>query len=231
MWRRSVFFVLILLTACAASAPNRVVARKVEDYLGKWSGRWDNTFYVQFTVTQEPETKHVLVLYEWEEYPGQPLQRLRLTGHIENNILKIGTRFIELSVSPHDPDKGKAYGYFRTRRTAELTREKRVTRRTATDELRWSTFQGSPMRVFYPDQCSKQDTERASHFRGYFRPLNIACRGNGRDAAIRRNRRLLPNLPATSVLRRCLPSPRLGNDTSIPHNHFNSLCSTCYLLT
>ena len=143
MWRRSVFFVLILLTACAASAPNRVVARKVEDYLGKWSGRWDNTFYVQFTVTQEPETKHVLVLYEWEEYPGQPLQRLRLTGHIENNILKIGTRFIELSVSPHDPDKGKAYGYFRTRRTAELTREKRVTRRTATDELRWSTFQGS----------------------------------------------------------------------------------------
>jgi hypothetical protein len=179
MWRHSVFFVLILLTACAASAPNRVVARKVEDYLGKWSGRWDNTFYVQFTVTQEPETKHVLVLYEWEEYPGQPLQRLRLTGHIENNILKIGTRFIELSVSPHDPGKGKAYGYFRTRRTAELTREKRVTRRTATDELRWSTFQGSRMRLFYPDQCSKQDTERASHFRGVLQKmLDRAHRGH-----------------------------------------------------
>jgi hypothetical protein len=155
MWRHSVFFVLILLTACAASVPNRVVARKVEDYLGKWSGRWDNTWYVQFTVTHEPETRHVSVLYEWEEYPGQPLQRLWLTGHLENNILKIGTRFIELSVSPHDPDKGKAFGHFRTRRTAVLTREKGVTRRTAIDKLMWSTSQPSGTRLPYSDQCPK----------------------------------------------------------------------------
>jgi hypothetical protein len=179
MWRHSVFFVFILLTACAASAPNRVVARKVEDYLGKWSGRWDNTSYVQFTVTHEPETRHVSVLYEWEEYPGQPLQRLRLTGHLENNILKIGTRFIELSVSPDDPDKGKALGHFRTRRTAVLTREKRVTRRTATDELRWSTSQGSGMRLLYPDQCPEADRPTSESFQGYFRPLYTACSGIG----------------------------------------------------
>jgi len=96
---------------------------KVEDFLGKWTGKWDNTWHVQFTITQDAAKKEIAVLYEWEEQPGAALQRQHRPGRIEGNVLKAGGS-IDISISAKDPNKGKAVGRFKTQRTADLTREK-----------------------------------------------------------------------------------------------------------
>jgi hypothetical protein len=89
--------------------------------MGRWIGKWDNVWCVQFTITQDRTTKNIAVLYEWEEKPGQPLQRTRARGQLAGDQLKIGN-LIEMSISARSPDEAIAYGRFPTPRTAALTR-------------------------------------------------------------------------------------------------------------
>ena len=85
--------------------------------------QWDDKWQVRFTITQDPKTKQLAVLYEWEEKPGKPLRKQRLTGKIDGNRLRI-SKETEITLSSKDPDKGKAVGNFKVKRTAELVREK-----------------------------------------------------------------------------------------------------------
>jgi len=76
------------------------------------------------TITQDPKTKELNVLYEFEQRLGKPLRQQQLTAKLEANTLRVG-RSIDLTLSPNDPDKGKAVGRFAAgRRTADLVREK-----------------------------------------------------------------------------------------------------------
>ena len=112
---------IALLAACTAFPPVSGESRRPEDYIGRWIGKWDSIWCVQFTITQDRTTKNIAVLYEWEEKPGQPLQRAQLSGQLASNQLKIGT-LIEMSISARSPDEAIAYGRFPTPRTAALTR-------------------------------------------------------------------------------------------------------------
>jgi len=96
---------------------------KLEDFLGKWSGKWDDTYQVRFTITQDPKTNELKVLYEYEQNVGKPLRRSRVTAKLEGNTLRVG-RSMDVTISANDPDKGQAIGRFAERRTADLVREK-----------------------------------------------------------------------------------------------------------
>ena len=122
--RRSIVLILALLTACVALPPSKNDAslRQVEDFVGRWVGKWDNTWCVQFTVTQNSLTKAISVLYEWEENLGRPLHSQQLAGYLENNILKVCSA-IQISLPERNLDKATAYGRFPKPRTAALVRE------------------------------------------------------------------------------------------------------------
>jgi hypothetical protein len=109
------------MAACTTFPPDSSESRGAEDYTGRWIGKWDNTWCVQFTITQDQATKNIDVLYEWEEKPGQPLQRAQIRGQLASGQLKIGN-LIELSISARSPDEAIAYGRFPTPRTAALAR-------------------------------------------------------------------------------------------------------------
>ena len=96
-------------------------------FLGKWVGKWDNTWKVQFTITQDPKSEQLSVLYEWQEIVGQPLQKKSLSAKIEKDTLVMspsGASVIEITLLAKATDKAKAVGKFKTPRTAALTREK-----------------------------------------------------------------------------------------------------------
>lgn len=95
---------------------------KPKDFVGKWVGKWDDKWKVQFTVTMEPDSGELLVLYEWEERLGQPLQSQRVRAKIVENALVLG--LTEITLPAKGKDKAKAVGKFRNTRTANLTREK-----------------------------------------------------------------------------------------------------------
>lgn len=96
---------------------------KPEDFLGKWVGAWDGIFAVQITITQNPETKELSALYEWEEQPGNPLNQMVRPAKLDGNKLLIGNGLIDLTLSAEDPTKAKAVGNFSKKRTADLVRE------------------------------------------------------------------------------------------------------------
>ena len=95
---------------------------RAEDFFGKWAGKWDDTWSVQFTITQDPANGDISVLYEWEESVGQQMQMRTHAGKLAGNVLLVGN-MIELSIFANDPDQGQAYGRFRKPRTAVLTRQ------------------------------------------------------------------------------------------------------------
>lgn len=94
---------------------------KPEDFVGKWVGEWDGKWYVQFTVSQDPATKQLHVLYEWEEKNGEPVRRQNFAARLGKATLVIGA--MELSISAKDDNKGKAVGKFKSLRIALLTRQ------------------------------------------------------------------------------------------------------------
>ena len=121
----SVSFATTTYASDTAEPPQATTEQKqnpaLEDFLGKWTGKWDEVWYCQFTVTKGAEADSVDVIYEWEEKVGQqPLNRLEGKGKIEGNILKF--LMIDLSLSADDASRGKSYGHFKKPRTAQLTR-------------------------------------------------------------------------------------------------------------
>ena len=114
---------LLLVSPVVAETPDaNKKMPKAEDFLGKWSGRWDDKYIVQFTITKNAKTMELDVLYEWEEMKGAALQQQKRTGVLEGDVLRIGKK-IELTLSSKDPGKGTAIGNFPKPRKAKLTRE------------------------------------------------------------------------------------------------------------
>ena len=91
------------------------------DFAGKWRGRWDGTWTVQFTITHDPKTQQLSVLYEWEERPGEPLNQRNFPATVQGNALVAG--MIEITLFANDPKRATATGHFRNPRTAALVRE------------------------------------------------------------------------------------------------------------
>lgn len=119
--RRLVLCSLVALAALApVGAANEKKAPKPEQFLGKWVGKWT----VQFTVSRDPESRELVVLYEWEERLGQPLGGDSFYAGFEDGKLLVGDS-IDITLSDKDPDKATANGHFRKPRVAELTRAKK----------------------------------------------------------------------------------------------------------
>jgi hypothetical protein len=95
---------------------------KPEEFLGKWSGKWDNIWRVQFTVTQDAQTKQFKVAYDWEEVVGQPFHSEKHNAVLAGNVLRLGP--ITISLSSKDPNQALAVGNFINRRMARLVRDK-----------------------------------------------------------------------------------------------------------
>ena len=94
---------------------------KPQEFLGKWVGKWDDTYSVQFTISLAENKKDLSVVYEWEEVLGRPLRRSVGVGKIEGSLLKVGK--IDVSLSADDANRGEAFGHFRQPRTAQIQRE------------------------------------------------------------------------------------------------------------
>ena len=95
---------------------------KPADFYGRWVGKWDDKWKVQYTIIPNPDTEGSLyVMYEHEENLGRPLRSAFLTGTIDKHTLKAGQS--ELTLSAKDPKKAKAFGDFQNPRRADLTRE------------------------------------------------------------------------------------------------------------
>ena len=112
---------LCALTTVAADPP------KPEQFLGRWSGAWDGKWKVQFTITQDPETKKLDALYEWEERKGQPLRSSKRPAKMDGNSLQIGVG-IHITLSDTDPNKAHVKGHFlnNIKRSSDLERDKQI---------------------------------------------------------------------------------------------------------
>jgi len=116
--------VLCLLFGSMAFADDTVKEKpKPEDFLGKWKGKWDGVWAVQFTITQDPQTKQLTGLYEWEENVGQAMRQEKHTAMLDGNVLRVG-RGLEITLSAKDADKGKVVGKFAKPRSSDLVRVK-----------------------------------------------------------------------------------------------------------
>jgi len=99
-----------------------MASAKASDFVGTWVGKWDNSYCVQFTVTDNANTGEMSVLYEWQENVGKPLQRETLPGLPTGRSLKIG-RHIEFFASLESADQAVALGHFSALRAVALVRE------------------------------------------------------------------------------------------------------------
>ena len=117
---RTLLLAPALLLACFASSPNQ--ASQAVDFSGTWVGKWDNTWCVQFVVTEDPTTKNASVSYEWLERSGQPLRTLSRSGLVEGAKLQIKDPYIEIFLSG-SPGQAVAFGHFSPARAAVLVRE------------------------------------------------------------------------------------------------------------
>jgi RNA polymerase sigma factor (sigma-70 family) len=94
------------------------------DFVGTWSGQWDRTWPVYFTISHDARSGEFTVVYDWQETLGRPLkQRLYSaeTNTLVDDTLWVGPR-IEFTLSATNPNQARAVGNFRPRRTADLIR-------------------------------------------------------------------------------------------------------------
>lgn len=85
---------------------------QLNQFVGKWNGKWDDRFQVQITITKT-DSSELELLYEWEENVGQPMKRLGpQKAKIESNILVWGS--IEMTFESDDPTVAKVSGKFQS---------------------------------------------------------------------------------------------------------------------
>jgi len=93
-----------------------------QDFEGTWSGRWDRTWPVFFTISHDARSGEFTVVYDWQETVGRPLkQRLYSAERITlvDDTLWVGSR-IEFTPSATNPNQARAV--VGNRRTADLIR-------------------------------------------------------------------------------------------------------------
>lgn len=95
-----------------------------KDFLGKWSGKWDFTWTVQITISQEPNSDRFEILYEWQEHVGEPLRQGHTKAVLSESSLRIGGSkdSIEMTLSARDPNRAKAFGNYAQPRATDLVR-------------------------------------------------------------------------------------------------------------
>jgi hypothetical protein len=108
-------------TSAAQTAPGKK-ALTPQDFLGTWSGRWDHTWKVRFTISQDAQTGELAVVYDWEETLGRPLRQRHYAATLVVDTLRVGPK-IEITLSVTNPNQAKAVGNFGNPRTADLIRE------------------------------------------------------------------------------------------------------------
>jgi hypothetical protein len=81
-------------------------------YLGRWSGKWDNTWAVDFDVTDAPDKNGFLVVYRWEEQVGQPKLNKTLLACLLKNELTNDQAVFTLKLDALNPDEALLIGAF-----------------------------------------------------------------------------------------------------------------------
>ncbi|MEW6279143.1 MAG: hypothetical protein AB1758_10995 [Candidatus Eremiobacterota bacterium] len=123
MSRMRVALLLLLLVAAGAVAqPARFRTQAApKDFLGTWSGKWDGTWQIHLTVSQERSTRQLYVVYQWEEGVDEPLNRMAGPAEIRNGRLHF-REMIEVALWKNKPGQATAFGHFDQPRTALLRR-------------------------------------------------------------------------------------------------------------
>jgi hypothetical protein len=94
-----------------------------EDFVGVWSGKWDEKWKVRFTITRDTaDTNRFKVKYAWEENVGKPLQRRSYDAKLQEGVLTVGA-MIDITLSGKNDGRAQAVGNFSNQRVANLARE------------------------------------------------------------------------------------------------------------
>lgn len=92
-----------------------------KDVLGEWSGYWNSTWAVRFTII--PGAGQQLGLQEeWEPYSGPPSLQRRFRARLVGNVLTSGNGEIQITFSDKNPNSATAVGNFFEPQTAPLIR-------------------------------------------------------------------------------------------------------------
>jgi hypothetical protein len=105
----------------APRGPVDLTRWSVEDVLGEWSGYWNSTWAVRFTI-KRGAAQPLAVLEEWEQSPGQPFLRRQYVANLVGNVLTTGNRQIRITFSDKDRNSAIAVGDFDQQLTAPLIR-------------------------------------------------------------------------------------------------------------
>ena len=112
-----VFVALLLISGPAGST----TFGSAFDFTGRWVGKWDDKWCVQFTISSDPGGNGFVVIYQWEEYLGQPLRTLKRTAVLEGPHLSISNPSIDILLTG-TPNEAVAIGNFSPQRNAALVR-------------------------------------------------------------------------------------------------------------
>jgi hypothetical protein len=93
-------------------------------FIGVWSGNWDATWPVRYSVSNGRQPHTYLVMYEWGEKLGEPLNKRLFSACLKGDTLVIDAGFIDMKVNAEDPNAAALTGTFSNTRKATLTRLK-----------------------------------------------------------------------------------------------------------
>lgn len=92
-------------------------------HLGRWTGKWDDTWAVEFDVTDDPNRNGFLVVYRWEEQVNQPKRDTTFLACLNNNMLVDDGETLTLKIDETNPNAALLIGAFsRHTRHATMTR-------------------------------------------------------------------------------------------------------------
>ena len=111
------------ITPQQSAAPHQT---NPDDFLGVWTGKWDNTYALQLTIARG-QGQQFRVLYEHEETPGQPLVQRQLHPIPQGRLLRMTRASMIMTLSESRPNTARLDGNFEINNalghhTATLTR-------------------------------------------------------------------------------------------------------------
>jgi hypothetical protein len=117
-----VAFVVLLLAGCDSSVKQDPTPA---DFIGTWTGKWDDKWPVRFSISQDPKAGKLDANYEWGKELGEHILEETYSATIEGDALHVGKR-IQIVISADDENRATAVGYFQQTRRANLQRQPKV---------------------------------------------------------------------------------------------------------
>lgn len=108
--------------SAAPPATKSAKPSKPDQFFGKWVGKWDGKWPVEFTISRDPKTKELVVIYAHAEHLGDPLEEEVSQPAFEDGVLYVGDS-MEITLSTVDPNIATVKGNFKKPRVAVLARD------------------------------------------------------------------------------------------------------------